>query len=318
MKAHSTEKWSQTHNFNHHNHEGEKNTRYVLILTVLTMIIEIVAGTVYGSMALLADGWHMGTHAAAFMITLFAYHYARKHADSPQFAFGTGKVSVLGGFTSAIALGMVALLMLVESFSRIINPHEIQFEQAIFVAVIGLAVNIVSAFLLKDHHSHDHHDHHDHHSHAHHDHNLNAAYMHVLADALTSLLAIFALVLGKYLGWLWLDPIMGIVGAIIITKWAYGLIMHTSPILLDDNQAAKQQESIKAFVEKHCACVISDIHLWRANSADFVLVLSVVTHEDIDNLKLKRQLQSKFNQVKHITLEVHQCDLPECADVIVK
>ncbi|MCW3172890.1 CDF family Co(II)/Ni(II) efflux transporter DmeF [Shewanella subflava] len=329
MKTHSTEKWSQTHNFNHHNYEGEKNTRYVLILTVVTMIIEIVAGTVYGSMALLADGWHMGTHAAAFMITLFAYHYARKHADSPQFAFGTGKVSVLGGFTSAIALGMVALLMLAESLSRIVNPHEIQFEQAIFVAVIGLTVNIVSAFLLKDHHSHDHHDHHDHHSHAHHsnehshhghhhhDHNLNAAYMHVLADALTSLLAIFALVLGKYLGWLWLDPIMGVVGAIIITKWAYGLIMHTSPILLDDNQAAKQQEAIKVYVEQHYACVISDIHLWRANSADFVLVLSVVTHEQIDNLQFKRQLQSKFNQVKHITLEVHQCDLPECAAEIV-
>ena len=152
----------------------------------------------------------------------------------------------------------------------------------------------------------------------HHDHNLNAAYMHVLADALTSLLAIFALVLGKYLGWLWLDPVMGIVGAIIITKWAYGLIMHTSPILLDDNKAAKQQESIEAFVEQYCACVITDIHLWRANSADFVLVMSIVAHENIDNLQLKRDLESKFKQIKHITIEIHQCDLPECSTVAVK
>ncbi|MFA0408215.1 CDF family Co(II)/Ni(II) efflux transporter DmeF, partial [Vibrio splendidus] len=216
------------HNFSSHNSQGEKRTFYVLLLTIITMVVEIVAGTIYGSMALLADGWHMGTHAAAFGITLFAYRYAKKHAESERFSFGTGKVSVLGGYTSAIALGIVALLMLVESVHRLFNPQAIQFNEAIIVACIGLTVNVVSMFLLGDHHhdhghehghdhsknhghshghshSHDHdsdhgHKHVEHHGH-HHDHNLRAAYMHVLADTLTSLLAIVALLFGKFYGW---------------------------------------------------------------------------------------------------------------------
>ena len=229
------------HNFTSHNSQGEKRTFYVLLLTVTTMFIEIIAGTLYGSMALLADGWHMGTHAAAFGITLFAYRYARKHADSARFSFGTGKVSVLGGYTSAIALGIVALLMLVESVHRLFNPQVIQFNEAIIVACIGLTVNVVSMFLLGDrHHDHDHghsHSHEDthHHSHTehHHDHNLRAAYMHVLADTLTSLLAIVALLFGKFYGWNWLDAVMGMVGALVIAKWTMNLMKQTSPILLE-------------------------------------------------------------------------------------
>ncbi|GAL27971.1 putative transporter [Vibrio variabilis] len=188
----------------------------MLLLTVTTMVVEIVAGTIYGSMALLADGWHMGTHAAAFCITLFAYRYAKKHENNDRFSFGTGKVSVLGGYTSAIALGIVALMMIVESVHRLFNPQPIHFNEAIIVAFIGLAVNVASMFLLGDHHHHDHH-HHDHghshehgHAHHHHDHNLRAAYLHVLADALTSVLAIGALILGKLYGWNWLDALWGL------------------------------------------------------------------------------------------------------------
>ncbi|EVU12295.1 cation diffusion facilitator transporter family protein, partial [Vibrio parahaemolyticus V-223/04] len=181
-----------THDFVSHNHKGEKRTFYVLILTLVTMVVEIAAGTLFGSMALLADGWHMGTHAAAFCITLFAYRYAKQNANNERFSFGTGKVSVLGGFTSAIALGMVALMMMVESVHRLFNPESIQFNEAIMVAVIGLVVNLASMLLLHDHHHHDHsHDHdqshgHSHEHHDHHDHNLAAAYFHVLADTLTS------------------------------------------------------------------------------------------------------------------------------------
>lgn len=216
---------SHSHNFSGHNHHGEKRTFYVLLLTVTTMVVEISAGIAYGSMALLADGLHMGTHAAAFCITLFAYRYAKHHQDDDRFSFGTGKVSVLGGYTSAIALGIVALLMFVESAFRLFNPETIRFNEAILVACIGLAVNLASMFLLGDHHHHD--DHEDHHHH-HHDHNLRAAYMHVLADTLTSLLAIVALFFGKLYGWNWLDAIMGMVGALVIGKWTFNLLKQTS------------------------------------------------------------------------------------------
>jgi cation diffusion facilitator family transporter len=199
------------------------------------MVAEIIAGSVFGSMALLADGWHMGTHVAAFLITIYAYRYARIHARDPSYTFGTGKVGVLGGFASAVALAVVALVMLVESLHRIIEPQSIQFNAAMGVAAIGLFINIMSAFLLKEDHTHHHrHDHH-------HDHNLKAAYLHVLADALTSLLAIVALLAGKYFGWNWLDPIMGIVGAIIITRWSYELLKKTSPVLLDGSIDEKYQ-----------------------------------------------------------------------------
>jgi cation diffusion facilitator family transporter len=320
MHAHSLENWQHSHDFSVKNEKGERRTRYVLVLTAITMVAEIAAGTVYGSMALLADGWHMGTHVAAFLIAMFAYSYSRKYADVSVYSFGTGKVNVLGGFASAIALAVVSLLMLVESFERIMNPQVIYFNQAILVATIGLIVNVVSVFLLKDDHSHhSHHDHdhdHDHeheheHEHEHHDHNLRAAYLHVLADALTSLLAIAALVSGKYLGWHWLDPVMGIVGAIIITRWSYGLLKQTSPILLDANIEKPYRKAIKQTIEMDADTLISDIHIWKVGANDYAAIIALVTHKP-KPVEYYKALLSDFHKLSHITIEVNTCEGDEC------
>jgi cation diffusion facilitator family transporter len=307
MHTHTLENWQHSHDFSVKNDKGERRTKYVLILTAITMIVEILAGSVFGSMALLADGWHMGTHVAAFMITIFAYRYARKHADNPAYAFGTGKVSVLGGFASAVALAVVALVMLIESMQRIIDPHTIQFNEAIAVASLGLLVNVISAFLLKDDHHHDHGDHHHHH----HDHNLRAAYLHVLADALTSLLAIIALVSGKYFGWDWLDPIMGIVGAVIITRWSYGLIKQTSPILLDGSIEEKYQTAVKETIEKDSDNQISDIHIWKVGANHYAAIISLVTHFP-KSTEYYKELLNDFHKLSHITIEVNACDGEAC------
>lgn len=307
MHIHTLENWQHSHDFSVKNDKGERRTKYVLILTAITMIVEIIAGSVFGSMALLADGWHMGTHVAAFMITIFAYRYARKHADNPAYAFGTGKVSVLGGFASAVALAVVALVMLVESMQRIIDPHTIQFNEAIAVASLGLFINVISAFLLKDeHHHHDHGDHQHHH-----DHNLRAAYLHVLADALTSLLAIIALVSGKYFGWDWLDPIMGIVGAFIITRWSYGLLKQTGPILLDGSIEETYQASIKEAIEKDSDNQISDIHIWKVGANHYAAIISVVTHFP-KSTEYYKELLNDFHKLSHITIEVNACDGDVC------
>ncbi|MGB5805656.1 MAG: CDF family Co(II)/Ni(II) efflux transporter DmeF [Vibrio anguillarum] len=287
------------HNFIASADQNEKRTFYVLLLTLVTMIAEIIAGTIFGSMALLADGWHMGTHAAAFCITLFAYRYARKHAHSEKFSFGTGKVSVLGGYTSAIALGIVALLMVVESVHRLFNPEAIQFNEAIIVAIIGLLVNLVSMLLLHDNHHHDHnHDHHHHH----HDHNLRAAYLHVLADALTSLLAIVALLFGKYYGWNWLDSVVGIVGAAVIAKWTIALIKQTSPILLDESI----EQPYRRLIEEELAAfaVIKDLHIWKISGHHYSAAIILESHVDKTVAEYK-QILAKFDKIHHLTLEVH-------------
>jgi len=310
------------HNFSSHNSQGEKRTFYVLLLTVVTMIVEIIAGTIYGSMALLADGWHMGTHAAAFGITLFAYRYAKKHAESERFSFGTGKVSVLGGYTSAIALGIVALLMLVESVHRLFNPQAIQFNEAIIVACIGLTVNVVSMFLLGDHHhdhghehghnhskNHDHshsHDHDSDHSHKHgehhHDHNLRAAYMHVLADTLTSLLAIVALLFGKFYGWNWLDAAMGMVGAFVIAKWTMNLMKQTSPILLDENIDQDYRDSVTETLTPYAT--VTDLHMWKVSGHHYSAAITLESNSD-KTISEYKQMLAKFDKINHLTLEVH-------------
>lgn len=310
MHTHTIENWQHSHDFSINNEKGERRTLYVLILTAITMVIEIIAGSIYGSMALLADGWHMGTHVAAFMITIFAYRYARKHATNPAYAFGTGKVSVLGGFASAIALAVVALVMLIESMQRIIDPQNIQFNEAIAVACLGLFINIISAFLLKDDHHH-HHDHDDEHGHHHHDHNLKAAYMHVLADALTSLLAIVALLSGKYFGWHWLDPVMGIVGAIIITRWSYGLIKQTSPILLDGSIEQSYQSKIKETIENDSDNLIADIHIWKVGANHYAAIISLVTQFP-KHTQYYKKLLCDFHKLSHITIEVNSCDGDAC------
>lgn len=291
-----------SHHFSARNQTGERRTFYVLLLTVVTMVVEIGAGTVYGSMALLADGWHMGTHAAAFCITLFAYRYAKKHENSDQFSFGTGKVSVLGGYTSAIALGIVALLMFTESVHRLLNPQAIQFNEAIVVACIGLAVNVASMFLLGDHH-HDHHDHHDHdHSHHHHDHNLRAAYMHVLADALTSLLAIVALLFGKFYGWNWLDAIMGMVGAVVILKWTMNLLKQTSPILLDESIDSNYRQQI--IEELAPDAEVIDLHIWRISGHHYSAAIALQSNGDLSVNDFRQRL-AKFDKINHLTLELN-------------
>ncbi|CAH1604538.1 Putative transporter [Vibrio jasicida] len=292
-----------SHDFVSHNQKGEKRTLYVLILTVTTMVVEIAAGTMFGSMALLADGWHMGTHAAAFCITLFAYRYAKQNAHNDRFSFGTGKVSVLGGFTSAIALGIVALMMMVESIHRLFNPESIQFNEAIMVAVIGLVVNLASMLLLQDHHhhGHDHHDHHGHDHEHHHDHNLTAAYFHVLADTLTSLLAIVALIVGKFYGWVWLDAMMGIVGAVVIGKWTLGLMKQTAPVLLDESIDKNYRKEIRKSLDPYAEVV--DLHIWKVSGHHYSAAIALKNKSDKTQDEFK-QILAKFDKIHHLTLEV--------------
>ncbi len=286
------------HDFLHGHAQGEKRVYMVLGLTLITMVVEIIAGLVFNSMALTADGWHMGTHAAAFGITIFAYRYARRNAENPRFSFGTGKVSVLGGFASAIALGVVAVLMAGESAHRLVDPRPIRFNDAIFVAVIGLAVNLVSAFLLKEDHHHHGHDHGHHH-----DHNLRAAYFHVLADALTSVTAIIALTLGRFFGWVALDPIMGIVGSLIIARWALGLLNDTSGILLDASVADETRESIRAAIEDNTDSNIKDLHVWAVAPGHLAVILAVESKQPCQPSDVKALL-SGIPQLLHVSVEV--------------
>ncbi len=308
MHIHNIKSWKHTHQFHADDNHGERNTRRVIALTLAMMVIEIVAGYMSGSMALLADGWHMGTHAVALGITAFAYYYARRHAENPNYSFGTGKVGTLGGFASAAILAVIALLMGVESVSRLIHPHPIRFNEAILVAVIGLSVNIVSALLLQDKHHHDH----DHTSGNHHqDHNLRAAYLHVIADALTSVLAIIALVAGKALGWVWMDPIMGIVGAVIITKWAHGLLLDTGKILLDRDVDREDIAEIRNLIEADSDNRVSDIHVWRVGPQHLSVILSIVTHFPKPPEYYKNLLAGN-GDISHLTVEVNACEGEPC------
>ena len=302
MHSSTIERLSHTHDFSVIHEHGEKRTFYVLLLTAVTMVVEIVAGSLYGSMALLADGWHMSTHVAAFMITLFAYRYARKHRSNPRFSFGTGKVGVLGGFASAVALGIVAFMMFFESMHRFFQPADILFNEAIAVAVLGLLVNLASAWLLKDHHHHEHET-----GEEHHDHNLRAAYLHVLADAFTSILAIVALLCGKYYGLNWLDPVMGLVGAAIIVNWSRGLIRESAPILLDASAEGALREKVRERIEADADNRISDLHVWKLGPKDYGVIVSVVTH-DIKEVEHYKGLLAPLSELTHISVELNLCD----------
>ncbi|MDG4475760.1 CDF family Co(II)/Ni(II) efflux transporter DmeF [Thiovibrio frasassiensis] len=304
MHTHSLDPWQHPHDFAVIQEHGEKRTRQVLIITAITMLFEIAAGMAFGSMALLADGWHMGTHVAAFLITIFAYRFARKHAQNTAFAFGTGKVSVLGGFASAIVLILVALIMLVESGQRILAPQPIHFNEAIGVAVLGLLVNIACAFLLQGHHDHTQGQEDD--DHHHHDHNLKSAYLHVLADALTSVLAIGALLFGKYLGWNWLDPLIGIVGAMVICRWAYGLLRETGAILLDGSISTEELAAIKEKIEGTLDNRIADMHVWKVGPAHYAAIISIVTHYP-QQIEYYKELLRDFTNLSHLTVEIHTC-----------
>jgi cation diffusion facilitator family transporter len=312
MSVHSVEQWQHHHNFNLDTSEGERRTQWVVVLTAIMMVIEIAAGYLFGSMALLADGWHMGTHVAALAISLFAYRYARINADNPRFSFGTGKVTALGGFASAITLAMVALLMGAESIERLISPHAIQFNQAITVAVIGLIVNLVSAWLLHGGAA-PHHHHHDHDHHHHHDHNLRAAYLHVIADALTSLLAIIALFAGKYFDWIWMDATMGIVGAVLITRWSIGLLRETSNVLLDSVPGKRLGKAITQAIESEDDNQIVDLHIWQIGPNSYGVIVSLVTHDPKDPEHYKG-LIADLQTLDHVTIEVNCCRDASCVE----
>ncbi len=284
--------------------KGERRTWWVIGLTFVMMTVEIGAGMIFGSMSLLADGWHMGTHAAAIGVAAFAYVYARRHASDERFTFGTGKVGALGGFASAVGLAVVALMVFGESVVRLASPQAIRFDEAIAVAVVGLVVNIACAALL-----HDAHHHHD--DHGHHDHNLRGAYLHILADALTSLLAIAALFAGKHLGWMSMDPLMGVVGAVVIARWSYGLLGDTSAALLDGEITESRKEAIRTAIETEGDNRIADLHVWRVGPEHLAAIISVVSHHPKDPDHYKRLLGEQQDLV-HVTVEVHRCKAADC------
>ena len=312
---------SHEHNFEDTtNTTNEKKTLRVIILTLITMIAEIVTGTLTGSMALLADGWHMGTHTFALGITYFAYIMARRLSGSPNYGFGTGKFGILSGYTSAIFLGATAIIMIIESIDRIINPVNIAFNEAIIVAVIGLIVNMLSVWMLQgsgaDGHSHGHSHHHDHsHSsgdnHVHHDHNLRAAYLHVLADALTSVLAIAALFAGKYLGWSFLDPVIGIAGGIVIGKWAIGLLKSSGRLLLDGNDNSEINKQVIEAIESDGDSIVSDLHIWPISSDALAAAITIISKESRSATEYSSRLNN-ITRLKHTTIETHRCTDATC------
>ena len=309
MHIYTLSKWQHDHDFTSVDPSNERKTLSVMLLTAGMMALEIAAGAIFGSMALLADGWHMGTHAAALGITLFAYRYARRHANNPRYTFGTGKISVLGGFTSAVVLQGIALLMGIESAGRLLSPHPIRFGEAIAVAVLGLVVNLVSVRLLSsDHHPHEDAGEHDHH---HQDHNLRAAYLHVMADALTSVMAIVALVAGSIWGWVWLDALMGIVGSLVISRWAIGLLRETGFILLDGQANEALVGQVRSLLEADADTRVADLHLWQVSDGEVAAIISLVTHYPRP-VEHYRALLAGLPALAHVTIEINICEDQEC------
>lgn len=280
--------------------ENARRTRWVVALTAVMMVGEVVAGQLFGSMALLADGVHMATHAGALAVAAGAYAFARRHARDPRFSFGTGKVGELAGFASALVLGLVALGIAVESGLRLWQPQAVAFGQAALVAVLGLAVNLVSAVLLAGGHGHDH-GHHDRDHHHHHgqDNNLRSAYLHVLADALTSVLAITALLAGRYLGWAWLDPAVGILGAVVIARWSWSLMRDTAAVLLDTADPALAAE-MRDCVEGPGDVRITDLHVWRVGPEAHAAIVS--TEGAADGTTIRARL-APVHELAHLTVE---------------
>ncbi|WP_175832233.1 CDF family Co(II)/Ni(II) efflux transporter DmeF [Burkholderia cenocepacia] len=306
---------------------NERKTWMVIGLCTAMMVAEIVGGTLFGSLALVADGLHMSTHAGAMLIAALAYTYARRHADDPRFVFGTGKLGDLAGFTSAIVLAMIALLIGYEAIARLLAPVPIHFDEAIPIAVLGLAVNLASVWLLSgdhhhghdhghhhahghdDHHDHDHDDaHHAHHAHgshsaAHRDHNIRSAYVHVIADAAVSVLAIVGLLLARAFGWVWMDPLAGIVGALVIANWAYGLMRDTGGILLDVNVDRKLTDNVRRAIEAF-GDKVNDLHVWRVGPGHMSAIVSVESGDTARDARFYHALVAGFDGVSHVTVEV--------------
>lgn len=304
MHTQDLSRWQHGHTFGHDQVKpGERRTLLVVIITALMMVVEVVAGILYGSMALLADGLHMASHAVALGISVMAYVFARRLATDRRFAFGTGKINSLAGFSSALLLGGFAVVMVVESTERLVNPVAIAFDYALIVAVAGLVVNGICALLLaKTPHQHEGHHAHEHH----HDHNLRGAYLHVLADALTSLLAIVALLAGKYYGAHWLDPLMGVLGAILVARWSYTLMKDSAQVLLDRQADQEVIGKLKRSLERKTNDRVSDLHVWSIGHGIHAAEITVVSDEPKTPDQYKSLIPGDLNIV-HAAIEVHQC-----------
>src|SRR5947208_9693016 len=293
-------RFRHSHNFVHDFTRGERRTRIVIAITGTMMVLEITVGLLSHAMALLADGWHMSTHVIAFLITAAAYYLTKRHASDLRFRCGTGKIGVLGGCASAVVLAVVALLRAGESVHRIFVPLAIHFNEAIGIACLGLVANLGCAILLKDDHVHSHGDHQHHH-----DLNLRAAYLHVLADAFTSVLAIVALTSGKFFGWIWLDPVVGIVGSAVVFSWAYSLLRDTSGILLDRTPGSSDlPDEIRKAIESDGASVVTDLHVWQVGAGKFAAIVSLVAHEPKSCESYRERLR-EHEELVHLTIETH-------------
>ena len=305
----ATQGWQHSHVFDEGNPLAERNTLWAVILTAVMMVVEITGGWAFNSMALLADGWHMSSHALALGLSVLAYAAARRFAGDSRFAFGTWKIEVLGGYSSAILLVLVAALMLYQSVERLISPTLIHYDQAIAIGLVGLLVNLVCAWLLRGGHHHERgHSHgHDHGGHAgHHDLNLRSAYMHVVADAATSVLAIVALFGGKLWGANWLDPLMGIVGAALVAVWAYGLLRDSGRVLLDAEMNAPVVEEIREVIASSpIKATVCDLHVWRVGKGKYACIVSLATDAPVEPDYFKSQLRI-HEELVHISVEVNR------------
>lgn len=307
MHARSIETLRHSHDYSLASQQSaERRTLFVFWLTLATMLMELVTGYLTGSLALTADGWHMGSHAAALGIAAYAYAFSRRHTQDARFTFGTGKVGPLAAYTSAVFLAMIAVMMVFQSVERLINPTLVRFDEAMVVAALGLLVNVASAVILQSGaHEHRHGEHH------HHDHNLRAAYFHVLADALTSVLAIIALLAGKLLGWVWMDPLMGIAGAGLIARWSVGLLRDSGQVLLDAEENSKLVKRISRLIEGDRDNRIADLHLWRLGPGGYGCILSIVTDAPLPAAYYKALL-AEATELQHITVEVNLCQDTRC------
>ena len=304
MTTQTSDRWLHSHQFHTSNLGAERKTRLAVWLTAVMMVAEIAGGWFFNSMALLADGWHMSSHALALGLSLLAYAAARRYAGDRRFAFGTWKIEILGGYSSALLLLGVAALMAFQSVERLLTPGAIHYDEAIFIAVIGLAVNLICAWLLRDDHTH-HHEHAHDHGHHHHDLNLRSAYLHVIADAATSVLAIVALVAGKLWGAAWLDPVMGLVGALLVALWAKGLLRDTGRVLLDAEMDAPVVEEIREVVAQlPVAAAITDLHVWRVGKDQYACIVSLATAGALSADSVRKAL-GVHEELAHITVEVN-------------
>jgi cation diffusion facilitator family transporter len=311
MSTHDLSFWQHGHDFGTEAQQNaERRTRWVVGLTFLAMLVELAAGWLTGSMALMADAWHMASHVGALGLAAFAYGFARRHAGDARFTFGTGKVTALAGYTSALLLMLVAFWMAWESVQRLFNPVSIHYAEAMTVAALGLLVNLASAWLLGEHHHHEHEDH-QHHEHEHVDHNLRAAYIHVLADALTSVLAIAALGGGLLYGWNFLDPLMGLVGAMLVGRWAWGLVSDSAEVLLDAEDHGRTAAEVRRLIESMPDHEVADLHLWRVGPASRACILSLVTHTPHGADYYRRAL-ADIPGLDHLTVEINECRDVRC------